>query len=102
QEVIWISFPYDASLVAYLKENTKAHWSSSQKKWYVTDNSFYRTLFGLEIKIMGKRALSHIHSINQLALQRFIEQLQLKGYSQNTIRSYSLEFAQLLKTIKSF
>ena len=102
QEVIWISFPFDQNLVKQLKENTKAHWSSSQKKWYVSDNSFYRTLFGLEVKIVGKRILSHIYPVNQLAFQKYIEQLQLKGYSQNTIRSYSVEFAQLLKTIKSF
>jgi len=102
REVIWISFPYDQNLVKQLKENTKARWSSSQKKWYVPDNSFYRALFGLEAKIIGKRTLSHIHPINQLALQKYIEQLQLKGYSQNTIRSYSVELAQLLKIIKSF
>lgn len=63
QEVIWISFPFDQNLVKQLKENTKAHWSNSQKKWYVPDNSFYRTLFGLEAKIVGKRILSHVYSI---------------------------------------
>lgn len=102
RKVTWISFPYDQNLVKQLKENTKARWSSSQKKWYVPDNSFYRALFGLEAKRIGKRALNHIHPVNQLAFQKFIEQLQLKGYSQNTIRSYSVEFAQLLKTIKLF
>jgi len=100
--VIWIDFPYDKQWVDYLKANTKACWNSSQKKWLVPDTIFYRDLFGLPPKTIGKRALSQIHPINQPAFEAFVAQLQLKGYSPNTIRCYTVEFSQLLKTIKSY
>lgn len=102
KSVIWIGFPYLKELVNHLKHHTKAKWSASHKKWYVPDVAFYRNLFGLEVKSYGKTALDTIHAVNQPALNRYIEQLQLKGYSQNTIKTYVTEFSQLLKTIKSF
>lgn len=100
--VIWISFPYQQNLIHHLKRYTKARWSATHKKWYVPDVAFYRTLFGLELKYYGKSALAAIHQVNRNALDRYIEQLQLKGYSPNTIRTYVTEFSQLLKTLKSF
>lgn len=99
--VIWISFPYNQEHINHLKSHTKAQWSATNKKWYVPDITSYRKLFGLEMKYFGKSALAAIHPVNQPALNRYIEQLQLKGYSQNTIRTYVTEFSQLLKTIKS-
>ena len=44
--------------------------------------------------------LALIHPNNHLAFQSFINQLKLKAYSKNTIRTYVTEFAHLLKTIK--
>ena len=38
---------------------------------------------------------------NRLALQQFLQQLQLKAYSPATIRTYRLEFLQLLKLLKN-
>ncbi len=102
QEIIRIIFPYDLKLIEHLKKFSKAKWSSSNKNWYVPDNTFYRKLFGLEPKSLGKSALSGIHPVNLPSLERFTEQLQLKAYSPNTIRTYVSEFAQLLITIKSF
>ncbi|MCC2589837.1 tyrosine-type recombinase/integrase [Chryseobacterium sp. MFBS3-17] len=100
--VIWISFPYQQNLIHHLKRYTKARWSATHKKWYVPDVAFYRTLFGLELKYYGNSALAAIHPVNRNALDRYIGQLQLKGYSPNTIRTYVTEFSQLLKTLKSF
>lgn len=100
--VIWISFPYQQELVNHLKSHTQARWSATNKKWHVPDVAFYRDLFVLEPKYYGKSALTAIHPVNQNALDRYIEQLQLKGYSPNTIRTYVTEFSQLLKIIKSF
>ena len=102
KNVIWIDFPYQKQWVDYLKANTKARWSSSQKKWHVPDIDFYRSLFGLSPKTIGKRALSQIEPVNQPAFQTYIDQLKLKGYSPNTIRCYTTEFSQLLKTLKSY
>jgi integrase/recombinase XerD len=102
KNVIWIDFSYQKQWVDYLKANTKARWSSSQKKWHVPDTDFYRNLFGLSPKTIGKRALSQIDPVNQPAFQTYIDQLKLKGYSPNTIRCYTTEFSQLLKTLKSY
>jgi site-specific recombinase XerD len=38
---------------------------------------------------------------NLLALERFVQQLKLKGYSLSTIRTYRNEFLQLLQLLKS-
>ena len=40
------------------------------------------------------------HPINQPVLQRYIETLQLKGYSPSTLNTYRNEFAQLLYLLK--
>ena len=50
----------------------------------------------------GKTVISKIHLVNLPEFQRFQEHLKLKGYSPNTLRTYSLEFAQLLYVLKSF
>jgi len=51
--------------------------------------------------LVGKRVLLQIHPVNQPALHRYIETLQLKAYSPKTITTYRNEFAQLLYVLKS-
>jgi integrase/recombinase XerD len=102
KEVIWIRFEKNLSLINLLKQSVKAKWSASTKCWYVPDNAHYRLLFQLPPKSIGKEAFSNIHEVNKPAMLRFQEQLILKGYSPNTIRTYTLEFAQLLYVLKSF
>jgi len=102
KNILCIQFQKDPHLINLLKNATKAFWSQTQKVWFVTDNNFNRDLFGLERKIVGKEVLLKIHSNNQEAFQKFINHLILKGFSQNTIKVYSVEFAQLLYIIKSF
>lgn len=50
---------------------------------------------------MGKEVLSHIHPVNQGALQQLIETLPLKAYSEGTICTYRNEFVQLLYVLKA-
>lgn len=102
RDVIWISFSYDASLIAHLEENLNAHWSQSNKKWFVADNAFHRKLFGLETKYFSQSVLSEIAEINKEALQKYVEQLKLEAYSENTIRTYANELIQLLKILKNY
>jgi len=102
KRVIWIVFPYNHQLINDLKKNTNAKWSQSNKKWYVPDNSHYRKLFGLEPVIVGDGVMKNIHPNNLPALTRLIEQLKLKAYSPNTIKTYASEFAQLLQTLKMY
>ncbi len=100
KEVIFIRFDYDAALIARVKKLVGVQWSQSQKAWYGLDTPQYRNRFGLQIDLVGKEVLSHIPSVNQPALNRLIETLQLKGYSPSTLKTYRNEFAQLLYVIK--
>lgn len=102
KEVIWISFPYDDRLKNYLREHVKAKWSSTRKSWYAPDVPVYRKLFGLEPAKpkVSKEVMVKIHAVNQVEMKKYIDHLILKGYSPNTIRTYSLEFAQLLYILK--
>ena len=51
---------------------------------------------------MGKDALAKISPVNQPQFQEYHQLLILKGYSPNTIRTYCIEFAQLLHIIGDF
>lgn len=99
-KVIWVSFDKDKELISHLRSQTKARWSSTQKKWYVADTRSHRAIFGLPQKITGEAVLAKIHVINLPEFTRFQEHLLLKGYSANTVRTYSTEFAQLLSVLK--
>lgn len=98
--VIFIAFEKDLDLIARVKKLVGSCWSQSNKKWYVPDNEYYRNLFLLPLKIEGKRILERIGSINRPHLIRFVETLQLKGYSANTVRTYRNEFSQFLLLLK--
>ncbi|MFZ1380237.1 MAG: tyrosine-type recombinase/integrase [Saprospiraceae bacterium] len=101
QSVIFIKYEYDKELNEKIKKLIGVKWSQSQRAWYVQDNANYRTKFGLQPKpLLGKAALLQIHPINQAEMKKYIETLQLKGYSPNTINTYRNEFAQLLHIIK--
>lgn len=100
KKVIFIRFSYDLLLLAEIKKLVGSRWSQSQKCWYVPDVVEYRKRFGLEQKTLGKYAINKINEINIPEYRRYLETLQLKGYSQNTLRTYGNEFAQLLYILK--
>jgi len=78
-----------------------AQWSMSKKCWYLSDIQAIRNEIGMTPKTeMGKAVISQIHPVNQVALKRMHETLLLKGYSPNTIRTYCVEFSQLLYLLK--
>lgn len=102
KSVIWIEFPYNAVLVKSLKDTiTTVKWSNTTKSWYVLDNTQYRTQFGLSDKLYQATELMElIHSINKPELRRYIEEIRLRGLSENTLRTYTVEFASLLQLIQ--
>lgn len=100
KDVIYIRFAYSRVLNERVKKLAGIHWSNSQKVWYVLDTPYYRQLFGIVQPLAGKEVISHIHPVNQAAFRLFIETLQLKAYSGNTIKTYRNEFAQLLYLLK--
>jgi len=100
KNVIWLEFDFNPKLINLLKKHTKPHWSQSRKSWYLADNQFNRNLCRIEQNIVGKDVLSRISSVNLPELKQLQKMLALKGYSPNTMRSYSIEFAQLLYILK--
>jgi len=97
KKVIFIQFDKNPIYVTEIKRLTGSAWSQTNKCWYVPDVTEYRKLFQLSTDFeIGKSVLMKISANNQEQLQRLVNQLQLKGYSQSTIRCYSQEFAQFL------
>lgn len=96
--VLWIHFEKDPILIKEVKKLVSSAWSATRKCWYVTDTITYRKLFGLEDKTDGY-STAEIPEINQNHYQRFIEELKLRAYSANTIKTYSNEFGVYLKTL---
>jgi len=102
KKVIFVDFTYNFALKEELKKKfPSAKWCNSQKRWYLPDCYSIRKEIGMEPNTeMGKAVMLKIHPVNQPALERLKEQLSLKMYSPNTIRTYSVEFAQLLYILK--
>lgn len=100
KRVIWIHFEKDARLIKHLKEHLIAKWSQTQKCWYVNDNHTYRKLFGIEESVVSQEVFDKINPINLEELNKFINTITLKGYSKNTLKTYAMEFAQLLYLLK--
>ena len=100
--VIFVLFPHNVLLKNELREKFPiAKWSATKKCWYLPDINAIRNELGIKPKTeSGKAVISQIHPVNQVALKRMHELLLLKAYSPNTIRTYCVEFAQLLYLLK--
>lgn len=97
---IAVYFEKNTELIARIKKLEGATWSQTLGVWHIPDTEENRVRFNISIA-EGKSALSQIQEVNQLVLQRFIEQIQLKGYSQNTLKTYRNEFGIYLCYIKA-
>ena len=102
EDVIFVQFSYNPQLQKGLKEKfSSAKWNVLLKCWYLPDTNSIRNEIGLPPKTeMGKGIVNQIHPINLAALKRMNETLLLKAYSSNTIRTYCIEFSQLLYLLK--
>jgi len=102
RNVIFVHFPYNTLWLEELKEKfPAAKWSPSKKCWYLPDINAIRDEIGMATKTeMGKAVISQIYPVNLAALRRIHELLLLKAYSPNTIRTYCIEFSQLLYLLK--
>lgn len=96
---IAVYFEKNPDLIARIKQVAGARWSQSLKVWHVPDNDENRIRFKIGLS-EGKSALSQIQDCNQPELTRFIEQIQLKGYSINTLKTYRNEFGIFLHYLK--
>ena len=102
KDVIFVHFPYHFGWKNELRAKfPSAKWSASIKCWYLPDVAAIRKEIGMITKTEpGKAVIEKIHPVNLAALQRMHEVLLLKAYSPNTIRTYCIEFAQLLYILK--
>ena len=102
KKVIFVLFPYNASLKDELRQKfPTARWSASKKCWYLPDVNSVRHEIGMKpITESGKAVICQIHPVNQKAFKQMHDTLVLKAYSPNTIRTYCVEFAQLLYLLK--
>ena len=102
KNVIFVYFAYNEQIKNELRAKfPTAKWSVSQRLWYLPDVGAIRKEVGLSEKTeSGKAVLAQIRPINQGALKRMHETLLLKAYSENTIKTYCGEFAQLLYVLK--
>ena len=100
--VIFIRFPYNLLLKNELKEKFPvAQWDGFIKCWLLPDVNSIRKEIGMAPKLeMGKAVINQIHPVNLPALERMNELLLLRAYSPHTIRTYCVEFAQLLYILK--
>ena len=102
KKVIWIAFSKDPVLINNLRTAfPAARWSATHRMWYLPDMASIRSYFHIPLATFDKHHFSKISPQNQVALQHFTDTLTLKGYSANTLRSYTTEFLHLLTTLKA-
>ncbi len=127
EERIFAEFPFNKKINDVLQQVPGVKWSQSNKQWHlpaqknsvtalqqkmnllaVVDVSFLKK----QLEERNKRPLAilpvptqkiMLHELcadNQTALDIFIKTLQLKAYSNNTIKTYRTEFGVLLKLLR--
>jgi site-specific recombinase XerD len=95
--VIFIQFEKNLKLLEQVKNLIGSRWSNSKKLWYVPDVAEYRKQFGIASKnTISEKTYSKISPVNHSEIKLFHEQIQLKGYSPNTLRTYTIEFYKFL------
>ena len=100
QSRIALYFDYSAAANERVKLLPGAKWSSTLRAWHIPDNEQNRLKFNLPTTGVSKLQLLKISPVNQPALEKLVEELQLRAYSTNTIKTYRNEFAQLLSLLK--
>ena len=103
KKVIWIKFQKDDTLMKELRHRfPSAKWSNTNKAWYLPDLPSVRSALQINHREIGTDLLENIAPVNQEAFVNYINQLYLKAYSNNTIRTYTAEFAHLLRTLNHY
>lgn len=112
---ITIRCDYDATLNNQLREIPGSTFSRSLQCWHIADTAENRKRFGLSneahpvdvripVKDKPNAAVQKVKTItisneNKVALQQFIQLLELKRYSASTIKTYRNEFSVYLQTL---
>ena len=81
KEVIFLHFPRSAVLDKWVRSLPSAKWSRTKKAWYIDNTPESRKNIVMDIPRSNSR--------NIQALQKYRDALTLKGYSKNTISTYT-------------
>jgi integrase/recombinase XerD len=127
EERIFAEFPFNKRINDTVRQITGVKWSKTHKGWHLPAEK--KSVLALQEKINSiasldtsvlkkqleekknsalaalppstqKIMLHQLSADNQLALDIFIRTLQLKAYSNSTIKTYRNEFMQLLQLLK--
>lgn len=80
-----------------------ARWSSTLRCWWVHDTQAVRSRLQLTKRAFtGEDMTARMTEVNAREFRRYLDELYLKSYSANTIKTYAVEFAQLLYLLKYF
>lgn len=96
---IAVYFEKNVELIARIKRLDGSRWSQTLGVWHLPDTDENRRRFKI-LASEGKSALSQIQETNHLVLKRYIEEIQLKGYSDSTLKTYRNEFGVFLNSLK--
>lgn len=101
QQVILCQFVYAPALIRQFKQEfPSAKWSRTHKGWYLPNNTLYRNRLGIPGPEVGDQYLDNMYSVNREEFIKFRNALTQRIFSQNTLKTYLYEFAQLLILLK--
>jgi len=105
--VIRLDFPYDKSIIEEVRAIRGRHWSVTNKCWYVPDTGENRRRFGISdfevLPTLANEAMTGVEyrSVCQSLLDRVRDKIILKGYSQQTLKSYLNHVRRFLLVIST-
>lgn len=105
EQRILLQFAYDAEKIRRIKKLPGILWSKTLQAWHLPDTPEFREMFnpeGGQVVAGGdkKNNVLHDHAVNRHVLPALVQQLNLKGYSASTQKTYRNEMAQLLRHAK--
>jgi site-specific recombinase XerD len=105
QSMIRLEFPFDIQIINQVKQIDGRHWSRTLKAWFIPDTQTNRQRFDLN-EFMGASEESfdktdeHMDIILcQSLLEQVRNKIKLKGYSDQTLKSYNNHLKKFLKDI---
>jgi integrase/recombinase XerD len=111
---ISLSFGYDSEWNKKIRSIEGSQWSRTLKCWHIPDTDANRKRCGLNIETGNEPTRKtnvpgpspgksnyrlQINPANNKEMERFIQLLELKAYSRNTISTYQKEFSVFLQTL---
>lgn len=104
---ILVAYPPYQPWDAKMRKVPGVRWSRTLKGWTIPDTAENRRKCKLPLANIpqivkvgtNKQALVCMSANNAGEMEKLLQQLVLKGYSPSTIRTYRLEFAQLLQVL---